>query len=83
MSFIAKPKINKIKPFDAETDHDITFSWNGNQAYGNRIIIYEKDSMSILFDDTVESFHYTHTIPSNSLENGKCYIMQCQVYDVE
>lgn len=75
--------MNKIKPFDAEIEQSISFSWNGNQAYGNRIIIYEKESMAILFDDTIESFNYTHTIPPNTLENGKHYLIQCQVYDVE
>lgn len=80
---MAKPRINKIKPFDAGFDQMISFSWSGNQSFGNRVIIYDSETMSAVFDNTVKSFSYYHTIPADTLINGKCYIVQCQVYDVE
>lgn len=80
---IAKPKINRIKPFDAQLEQSISFTWNGNQAYGNRIAIYEKETLAKVYDNTIETFSYEHTLSPASLENGKCYMIQCQVYDVE
>lgn len=80
---MTKPRINKIKPFDALYDQIISFSWGGNQAFGNRIIIYDRDTMNTVYDHTVKSFSYSHTLPANTLENGKCYVVQCQVYDAE
>lgn len=78
---MAKPTINRIKPFDADCDTAITFSWIGFQPYSNRIVIYENTTMSIVFDHTIESMLLKQNIPAYTLQNGKTYIIQCQVFD--
>lgn len=80
---MAKPQILKINPFDSTKDYEITLSWMGNRAHANRIIIYDNDTNNVIFDDTISSFALKHTIPAHTLQNGKKYVIQAQVYDVE
>lgn len=80
---MAKPYILRITPFDANKPYEISLSWSGNRAYANRIIIYENETNDVIFDDTVSSFELLHTVPANTLTNGKKYTIQAQIYDVE
>ena len=80
---MAKPIIKKIQPFDAKKDYEISFAWTGNRAYANRIIIYDNESNKLVWDDTVSSFAFTHTIPADTLSNGQKYVIQAQIYDVD
>ena len=78
---MARPQINKINPFDANYDHNISFTWIGFQAYSNRIIIYKNSTLETVYDSTIESMMLIHKIPNNTLQNGETYIIQCQVFD--
>lgn len=78
---MAKPIINQVSPFDADSDYDITFSWSGNMAYGNRIIVQNAVSLATVYDATVTSFKLLHTIPARTLTNGVKYVAQIQVFD--
>lgn len=80
---MAKPKIRHIAPFDAEKDNEIVISWTGNRAYANRIIVYDNETNEEVFNDLISSFALTHSIPANTLQNGKKYVIQAQTYDVE
>lgn len=80
---MARPIVQKITPFDANKNYEITLSWLGNRAHANRIIIYDNETNNVVFDDTVSSFALKHTIPAYTLINGKKYIIQAQTYDVE
>lgn len=80
---MARPVLNKIQPFDATKDYEITLSWLGNRAHANRIIIYDNETNNVVFDDTVSSFALTHTIPANTLQNTKKYVIEAQTFDVE
>ncbi len=80
---MARPVINKIRPFDANKDYEITLLWSGNRAHANRIIIYDNDTNNVVFDDMVSSFSLRHTIPAHTLQNNKKYIVQAQTYDIE
>lgn len=80
---MAKPIIQRISPFDSTKDYEITLSWMGNRAYANRIFVYDYETNSLVFDDTVSSFSLTHIIPANTLQNNKKYVVQAQTYDVE
>lgn len=80
---MAKPQIQKIKPFDADKDYEISLVWTGNRSHANRIIVSDYETSSIVFDDTVSSFAMKHTIPAHTLTNGKKYVIQAQTYDVE
>ena len=79
---MAKPIFSgSIVPFDAKKDYVVKIGWSGDRAYSNRLIIYNSDDLSVVFDDTVVSFTLSHTIPANTLTNGGQWIMQCQVFD--
>ncbi len=80
---MAKPIIQKIQPFDATKDYEITLSWTGNRAHANRIIIYDNDTNNVIFDDIVSSYALKHTIPAYTLQNNKKYTIQAQTYDTE
>lgn len=80
---MAKPIINKITSVDALQDYVVTMTYNGNQPYSNRIIIYDGTTLGIVFDETVESFLLKHTIPANTLVNGKKYAIQVQFFDID
>lgn len=80
---MAKPYILKITPFDANKPYEIMLSWTGNRAHANRIIIYDNDTNDVILDDMVSTFSLKHTIPAYTLTNGKKYVIQAQIYDVE
>ena len=80
---MAKPIVNKIAPFDASLDKTFTFSWNGNQSYANRLIIYNADSMEPIYDRKISTFPHTHILPASTLTNGKKWAAQFQTFDVD
>ncbi len=80
---MAKPYIKHITPFDAKKDFKIFFSWKGNRAHANRIIIYDNDTNRVVFDDMISTYALEHTIPANTLTNGKQWVVQVQTFDVE
>lgn len=80
---MAKPIVKHITPFDANKDYEISISWSGNRATANRIVIYDYDTNNLIFDDTVSTYLLKHNIPAHTLTNGKKYIIQSQIYDVQ
>lgn len=80
---MAKPQIQKIKPFDADKDYEISLVWTGNRSHANRIIVSDYETNAIVFDDMASSFALKHIIPAHTLTNGKKYVIQAQTYDVE
>ena len=78
---MSKPVINSIKPFDATKASKVSMTYIGNLPYNNRIIIYDATTLSVVFDDTQSGFTLEHTIPANTLTNGKKYAIQGQVFD--
>lgn len=80
---MAKPILTRISPFDSVKEKVVSFSWTGNQSYANRLVIYDANTLAVVYDVKVTSMTYNHTIPSNTLANGKKYVAQCQTFDVE
>lgn len=80
---LAKPFIRHINPFDAALPREVTFSWSGSRACANRIIISDNETNAIVFDNTVSTYALRHTIPPNTLTNGKKYVIQAQIFDEE
>ena len=78
---MSKPVINSIKPFDATKASKVSMTYIGNLPYSNRVIIYDATTLSVVFDDTQSGFTLEHTIPANTLTNGKKYAIQGQVFD--
>ena len=80
---MAKPIINKITSVDASKDYTVTATYNGNQPYSNRIIVYDGETLRAVYDGTTTSFLLKHTIPANTLVNGKKYAVQVQFFDID
>ena len=78
---MSKPVVNVIRPFDSTQDTIVSMSYIGNIPYSNRIIVYDALTLEVLFDDTSVGFTLNHTIPANTLINGKKYAIQGQVFD--
>ncbi len=78
---MAKPILLKIKPFDAKCDYEVSMSYSGNLPYSNKITIYNAESLSVVFTDTVSTHLLKHTIPANTLTNGTKYAIECQMFD--
>lgn len=78
---MSKPIVNSISPFDATKESKVSMTYIGNLPYSNRIIIYDATTLSVVFDDTKSGFTLEHTIPANTLINGKKYAIQGQVFD--
>lgn len=85
---MAKPIIKQITPFDATTTESVfvDFVWTGFMAYNNRMIIYDANTMNVVYDHTYETNYYvlSHKIPtgpSSPLTNGKKYAVAIAVID--
>lgn len=80
---MAKPILKRIKPFDADKDYEASILWTGSRASANRILIYDNDTNDLVFDHKVSTFALKHTIPAHTLQNGKKYVIQAQIFPVE
>lgn len=78
---MSKPQINKIIPFDARYDAVVSMSYIGNLPYGNRIIIYDAATLSVVYDAIKNALSLEHTIPADTLTNGTKYVIQGQIFD--
>lgn len=66
--------------FDAEKDHILQFTYNGNQIFKHQLIIRDNLTNDIVYDQTVVTMSTRHTIAAGSLTNGKTYNAAIQVY---
>lgn len=78
-----KPIIKPITTFDASNEYPVEFSWSGSRAYGNRLVIYDAESLSTVYDETIQTYALSHTIPAGTLTNGNKYLAQISVYDYQ
>ncbi len=76
-----KPILNIIKVFDSSTEHTFTFSYHGEQAVRNRLVIKDNISNDVVYDKIQERMRLDHTVPANTLKNNKTYNIQVQVFD--
>ena len=75
------PSIVSINVFDARNNKDIEFYYIGNQPIKNRAIITDNETLDTIYDSTINTLKLFHTIPENTLINGKQYTIQIQVFD--
>lgn len=77
---MAKPIINRIRPFDALNETTISFTVSGILVRYNEIIIRNADTMAVVFDEIVENMRLEHVIPANTLVNGTKYKAEIKCY---
>lgn len=74
---------NNIKPFDAANQFDFIFSVvGGSQVFGNNLVIENIENGTEVYNQTIASFQFKHTLPSNSLTNGVQYRAKVRTYDI-
>ncbi len=78
---MAKPIINYIYPFDATQDKRITFTYTGDLPYKNRLIIYDAETLSVIYDVTSASRVLYCTLPAGICTNGVKFAAAIQCFD--
>ena len=78
-----KPILYNIQSFDSSEELTISFLWNGNQSFGNVCIIKDNTSKEIIYQYPATTMQLKHTIPANTLENGKAYEVQIASVDID
>ena len=80
---MAKPIVKTIHAFDAHAAYTVEFAWSGNQAYNNRMVIYDAATQAPVYDHIYSNNYYrlNHEIPAYTLDNNKQYAVQIQVVD--
>lgn len=72
-----------IIPFDATEAYDFAFTYSGgNQAYKNKLVIKDETTLTVIYNKTIQTLQLLHTVPVNTLVNGKKYTAQVSIYDV-
>lgn len=79
---MAKPIIKKVSPFDAKYDYTFDIAWTGNRSYKNRLVVSDNETNTVVYDVTETTFALKHTLPANTLINGRRYVAQVQMFDM-
>ncbi|MBO5093807.1 MAG: hypothetical protein J6C33_05555 [Lachnospiraceae bacterium] len=77
------PQIIGMNAFDPSLPYELKFTYNDNQVIKNRLVISDHDTGNIIYDKIQNAMKLSHTIPENTLDAGKAYIAQVQVYDAD
>lgn len=71
---LTQPIINPISAFDATIAHTISFvAIGGAQVVGNRLVISDNQTGSVVYNRSILTMKLEHTIPANTLSNGNYY----------
>lgn len=84
IKLLTTPILNDIRTFDATEEFAIIFNvFGGNQVVGNNLVVERIDDNNVVYENAIDSFSFTHTIPLNTLENGYNYRVKVRTKDVE
>lgn len=76
------PVINPFVPINATQINTIKFSYTGsNQVVKNNLVI-EDLSGNTIYNQTQNTFSFTHNLPTNTLTNGNSYRVKIRVADI-
>lgn len=78
---MSTPVLYSVVPFDATKDYTFKFSYSGNQAVKNKLIIKNNSTDVVVYNNTITTYRLEHTIPANTLSNGISYSAQIRVAD--
>lgn len=81
---IIKPILYNINSFDANNSQTFSFIWEGNQSFGNRLIICDNNkSNTIVYQEPQTTMQLKHTLSKNILKNGHYYNARVIVIDID
>lgn len=75
------PVLLNKKPFDAEKEHILQFTYSGSQIFASRLIVKDNTTNEVVYDQKINSMNTTCPIPANTLTNGNTYNFQLSVFD--
>lgn len=81
---MSKPVLFPIKAFDKSLGAILTFSYSGNQAFKNKVIIKDNETDAVVYSKEQTTFQLKHELAASDLEalsNGKAYNATVQVFD--
>ncbi|MSU01927.1 hypothetical protein [Tissierella pigra] len=81
---MAIPDLRKVFPFPSTDDYTFRFNVEGisQQIFYNELEIkLSSDTSQIMYKQRIQEFRYQHTVPANTLENGKQYVAIVKVYN--
>lgn len=73
------PIITNFEAFDAIQDYEVMFLWNGNQAYGSVLEVYDNSTSTLVYTNETTSFLLKNIITASSLSNGTTYYCRLRV----
>ena len=79
---LATPILQSISAFDSTTAKVVQFQvTSGDQVVKNRLTIRLNSTNEIVYQNTVETFEFAHTIPASTLANGEYYNCYINTYN--
>lgn len=81
---LTTPTLMQQNAFDATQAHVFTFNvYSGSQITGSKLTIKNNATLEIVYDGTVTSYAFEHTVPANTLTNGVYYQASIQTMDAQ
>ena len=78
---MTKPIVNPVNAFDANNEYTFSFtSIGGNQVVKNEIQIKNNSTEQVVYQHTIESYQFSQTVPSRTLQNGVQYAIAFRTY---
>lgn len=79
-----KPILYNISAFDKNNSKTFQFIWQGNQSFGNKLIICDNnESNKIIYQEKQPTMQLKHILPMNTLKNGGYYNAKVIVIDID
>lgn len=78
---LSTPQIYSVNAFDPSYSYSFNFSYSGTQAEANRAIIIDNETQTEVYNVKQDGLKLSHILPANTLQSGKSYLIQIQVYD--
>ena len=76
---LVKPILTSVPAFDATQSMEFTFTVSsGDAVTGSKLTIKQNDTGAEVYSGTITSTSYKHTLPANTLSNGKYYVASIQ-----
>lgn len=82
---LIRPVLLSIPAFDATQEYSFVFTVaeGGTQITGNNLVIKDNVTNTVVYNQTQNTFKYEHTLPANTLENGKNYNVTVATIDAQ
>lgn len=81
---LTTPTLMQQNAFDATQAHVFTFNvYSGSQITGSKLTIKNNATLATVYEGTVTSYAFEHTVPANTLTNGTYYQASIQTQDAQ